>query len=157
MTTSNSKTMKKIVMLILLIIVGACTKEEISKKVDLNGTFTGKVTGKLDPYYFDGTATWVITHQDSVITVEIDYLNVSANGPGVPQPVTNFETQIKLARKYKAKIINDTTFVGGFTDIPANSYVNGKISKDGKKITCATTGNDPTVNYVRFSYDLTKK
>lgn len=157
MTTSNSKTMKKIVMLILLITVGACTKEEISKKVDLNGTFTGKVTGKLDPYYFDGTATWVITHQDSVITVEIDYLNVSANGPGVPQPVTNFETQIKLARKYKAKIINDSTFVGSFTDVPANNFVNGKFSKDGTKITCATAANDPTVNYVRFSYNLTKK
>lgn len=143
-------------MLMLIIIVGACTKEEVSKKLNLNGTFTGKVTGKLDPYYFNGTANWVVTHQDSIITVEIDYLNVSASGPRV-QPVTNFETQIKLARKYKAKIINDSTFVGGFTDVPANTYVNGKISKDGTKITCATTANDPTVNYVRFSYDLTKK
>lgn len=149
--------MKQIGILILIIIVGACTKEEVSKSLDLNGTFSGKVTGKLDPYYFDGTATWVVTHQDSIITVDIDYLSVSANGPGVPQPVTNFETQIKLFRKYKAKIVNDTTIVGGFTDIPANSYVNGKISKDGTKITCATTGNDPTVNYVRFSYELTKK
>lgn len=149
--------MKEIRILVLIIIVGACTKEDASKNLDLNGVFSGKVTGKIDPYYFDGTATWVVTHQDSSITVDIDYLNVSANGSGVPQPVTNFERQIKFFRKYKAKIVNDTTFVGGFTDISANSYVNGKISKDGTKITCATAGNDPTVNYVRFSYDLTKK
>ncbi|MFN3488787.1 MAG: hypothetical protein ACK4YV_06625 [Emticicia sp.] len=149
--------MKKITISMLIIIIGACIKEDVNKNLDLNSTFSGKVTGKLDPYYFDGTSTWVITHQDSIITVEIDYLNVSANGPGVPKPVTDFEKQIKLFRKYKAKIINDTTFVGGFTDIPANSYVNGQISKDGTKITCATTGNDPTVNYVRFSYDLTRK
>lgn len=148
--------MKKIALFLMMFIVAACTTEDVTKKLDLNGTFSGKVSGKLDPYYFNGTATWVVSHQDSIINVVIDYLNVSASGPGV-QPVTNFETQIKLARKYKAKIINDSTFVGGFTDVPANNYLNGKISKDGTKITCATTGNDPTVNYVRFSYDLTKK
>lgn len=149
--------MKNIAFISLIALLMGCTKEDdVQKKVDLNGTFTGKVTGKLDPYYFDGTATWVVVHQGSELTADISYQNVTANGPGVPQIVTNYENQIKI-KKYKATMTSDTTFVGGFTDITAKSVVNGKISKDGKKITCLTDGSDPSYNYVRFSFDLTKK
>ncbi len=146
--------MKKILSFMLLLLFGECTKEEVvPPKLDVNGSFSGKVTGKIDPYYFDGTATWVITHQGNELLADITYQNVTANGPAVPQ-VNDYKITIK---KYKATIVNDTTFVGGFTDISAKSVVNGKISKDGKRITCATDGSDPTVNYVRFSFDLTKK
>lgn len=152
--------MKKILSFMLLLLFWGCTKEEdITQKLDLNGSFSGKVTGKLDPAYFDGTATWVVTHQGNELLADITYQNVSAQGPGFPS-TNDYKITIK---KYKATIVNDTTFSGGFVDvnlinIPSyKSVVNGKISKDGKRITCATDGSDPAINYVRFSFDLTKK
>jgi hypothetical protein len=132
--------MKKIVSLLFLISFWGCTKEDTPKKLDLNGTFVGTVTGWAQPLPINGSATWVVTHIGDEITANITYQNVT--GFNIP--------------KYKGKIVNDTTLIGGFTEI-GTSIVNGKISKDGNRITCATASSDPSYNYFRVSFDLMKK
>ncbi len=133
--------MKKTIWFLVLILLWGCKKEEVSAKLDLNGTFVGTVTGWSQPLPINGSATWVVTHVGDEITANITYYAGSPGG--VP--------------KYKGKIVNDTTLIGGFIDIPAASIVNGKISKDGNRITCATASTDPTYNYFRVSFDLTRK
>jgi hypothetical protein len=133
--------MKKIVGLLLLILLWGCKKDDVPAKLDLNGTFVGTVTGWSQPSPINGSVTWVVTHIGDEITANITYYAGSPGG--VP--------------KYKGKIVNDTTLIGGFIDIPAVSIVNGKISKDGNRITCATASSDPTYNYFRVSFDLTRK
>lgn len=138
--------MKRTGCFLLMILLLGCKKEDVPAKLDLNGTFVGTVTGWAQPLPINGTATWVITHIGDEITANINY-DIGSSSIGSPGSVT----------KYKGKIVNDTTLTGGFIDIPANSYVNGKISKDGNHITCATTSLDPTYNYFRVSFDLTRK
>lgn len=133
--------MKKIVGLFLIAAFWGCTKDDVVEKLDLNGTFTGKITGWAQPMSINGNATWVVVHTGNEITANITYENVSGFN----------------VAKYKGTITNDTTLTGGFIEIPTKSVVNGKISKDGKRITCATDTSDPSINYVRVSFDLTKK
>ncbi len=133
--------MKKSIGLLLLILIGGCSKEEVPAKLDLNGTFVGTVVGKAPNTTFNGTATWVITHVGNEISAEITYQNVM--GFNIP--------------KYKGTIVNDTTLNGGFIEIPVQSFVNGKISKDGNHITCATASNDPSLSFIKVSFDLTRK
>lgn len=134
--------MKKMMQLFLLSLFLGCTREdEIPEKLDLNGIFTGKITGYAQPLAVNGNATWVITHQGSEFSADITYENVT--GFNVP--------------KYKGTVINDTTFVGGFVNVVPKSIVNGKISKNGNQIICSTDGTDPNVNYVRITFDLLRK
>jgi hypothetical protein len=135
--------MKTILSLCLLIFVGGCTKEEeVPQKLNLNGTFVGKITGWAQPMPINGTATWTVVHTGNEITASIVY-NSDVVGFNIP--------------KYKGTVVNDTTLIGGFIEIATTSIVNGKISKDGNHITCATASNDPSINYVRVAFDLTKK
>jgi hypothetical protein len=133
--------MKNAASLLLLILFWGCKKDDVPAKLDLNGTFVGTVTGWAQPLPINGSATWVVTHVGDEITANITYYAGSPGG--VP--------------KYKGKIVNDTTLIGGFVDIPATSIVNGKISKDGNRITCATATSDPTHSYFRVSFDLMRK
>ncbi len=134
--------MKKIVGLFVLILLWGCKKDDVPAKLDLNGVFVGKVTGWAQPMVINGTATWTIVHVGNEITANIVY-GSDVVGFNVP--------------KYKGTIVNDTTLIGGFIDIPANSNINGKISKDGNRITCSTASNDPSISYVRVAFDLTRK
>lgn len=134
-----------------------CQKDEVAKKIDLTGVYVGKTTGKIDPWYFDGTARWLVTQQGNEIWADITYQNVYANGPGVT-PTSDYKIPLM---KYKGTMINDSTFQGGFLTSFFNmrdpSIVNGKISSDGKRIICNTSGSDVLYSYVRFNYDLTKE
>lgn len=134
--------MKKIVSLLVLVLPWGCKKDDVPAKLDLNGVFVGKVTGWAQPIAINGTATWTVVHTGNEITASIVY-NSDVVGFNIP--------------KYKGTIVNDTTLVGGFIEIPAPSIVNGKISKDGNHITCATASNDPSINYVRVAFDLTRR
>lgn len=120
--------MKKMVGLLLKITFLGCTKEDDTpKKFDLNGTFVATVAGWSQPLPINDLATWVATYIDDRITANITYY---LGSPG--------------RAKYKGKIVNDTTLIGGFIDIPATSIVNEKISKDGNRITCATATSNST-------------
>ena len=138
--------MKNIGGLLLIVLFWGCTKEEeitAQKKIDLNGTFSGKVTGfAYSPASINGIATWFISHQENDLTVTISYENIN---------------NVIIPTKYQGKIVNDTTIVGGFLNVIKKSVVNGKISKDGKQISCSTDATDPDYNYVRLSFDLIKK
>lgn len=134
--------MKKIIVFLFLILFLGCKKEDVPAKLDLNGVFVGKITGWAQPMPINGTATWTVVHVGNEITASITY-NSDVAGFNLP--------------KYKGTIINDTILNGGFIEIPVRSIINGKISKDGNRITCATASDDPSINYTRVSFDLTRK
>lgn len=149
--------MKKILLFIVFAFIWGCQKEDVSKKIDLNGVYVGKTTGKLDPWYFSGTARWLVTHSGNGIWADVTYYNVSANGPGV-QPTSDYKIGLM---KFSGTMTSDTTFKGSF-QIPNVSNQppllgSGKISKDGKSIKYATLVTEEIDKYVRFSYDLTKE
>lgn len=148
--------MKKILIAAVLITFLGCQKEELNKK-DLNGIYVGKTTGKLDPWYFEGTTKWLITQEGNGIWADITYQNVSANGPGV-QPTDDYKIGLM---KFSGTMTSDTTFKGSF-QIPnvVNQpplLGNGKISADGKTIKYSTSSADEINKYVRFSYEIIKE
>ena len=134
--------MKKIIGFWILLLFTACDKAEVQKKLDLNGTFEGTLTGWAQPINLNGTAKWIITH----------------TGDKIDAKIINSAQYVADTFTYSGTVINDTTFIGKFmASGTQSSSVNGTISKDGNHIVAKTALNDQWYEYVRVTYDLTRK
>lgn len=137
--------MKKIVTIILILSIFSCKKEEVTKKLDLNGTYEGTLTGWSQPMPVSGTAVWQITHTDNKITANISH----------PQLSMGWLSTLS----FNGTVVNDTTITGNFvqSSFPTQGIAIGKISNNGNNLVIETSPKDDAYNYVRVKYNLTKK